>query len=50
VAVNFHTKIKLVTAKNALVVSFLALRVQMQVGEMLQNKSNLALNFQLLKT
>jgi hypothetical protein len=44
VAEKFPTKIKLVIAKNALGVSFLALKVLMQVGEMLQNKSNLALN------
>ena len=48
-AEKFPTKTKPVTAKNALAVSFLALRVLMQVGEMLQNKSNLALNFQLIK-
>ena len=46
-AEKFPTKTKPVIAKNALAASFLALRVLMQVGEMLQNKNNLALNFQL---
>jgi hypothetical protein len=44
VAEKFLTKTKPVIAKNALAVSFLALRVLMQVGEMLQNKNILALN------
>jgi hypothetical protein len=50
VAEKFPTKTKPAIAKNALAVSFLALRVLMQVDEMLQNKSNLALNFQLIQT
>ena len=48
-AEKFPTKTKPVIAKNALAVSFLALRVLMQVDEILQNKNNLALNFQLIK-
>ena len=48
-AEKFPTKTKPVTAKNALAASFLALRVLMQVGEMLQNKNNLTLNFQLIQ-
>jgi hypothetical protein len=42
VAEKFPTKTKPAIAKNALVVLFLALRVLMQVGEMLQNKNNSA--------
>jgi hypothetical protein len=49
VAEKFPTKTELDIAKNALAVSFLAPEVLMQVDEMLQNKSNLALNFQLIK-
>lgn len=45
-----HTKTKPVIAKNALAVSFLALRVLMQVEEIVQNKSNLALYFRLIQT
>lgn len=45
---KFLTKIKPVIVKNALGVSFLALRVLMQVGEMLQNKNNLEPNLQLI--
>jgi hypothetical protein len=44
VAEKSPAKTKLVIAKNALAASFLALRVLMQVSEMLQNKNNLALN------
>ena len=43
---KFPTKTKPVIAKNASGRFILALRVLMQVGEMLQNKNNLALNFQ----
>jgi hypothetical protein len=42
VAEKFPTKTKPATAKNALAALFLALRVLMQVGEMVQNKNNLA--------
>jgi hypothetical protein len=44
VAEKFLTKTKPVIAKNALAASFLALKVQMQASETLQNKNNLALN------
>ncbi len=49
VAEKFPTQTKPVIAKNALAASFLALRVLTLLGEMLQNKNNLALNFQLIK-
>jgi hypothetical protein len=45
---KYPTKTKPAIAKNALDVSFLALRVPMQVGEILQNKNNLAPNLQLI--
>jgi hypothetical protein len=44
VAEKFPTKTKPAIAENASAVSFLALRVLMQAGEILQNKNNLALN------
>ena len=47
-AKKFHIKTKPVIAKNALDVSFLAPRAPMQVGETLQNKSNLGSTFPLL--
>jgi hypothetical protein len=44
VAEKSPTKTKPDIAKNALAASFSALRVLMQVGEILQNKNILALN------
>jgi hypothetical protein len=44
VAEKSPIKTKPVIAKNALDASFLVIRVLMQVGETLQNESNLALN------
>jgi hypothetical protein len=49
VAEKSPTKTKPAIAKNALAASFLAPRAHMQVGEMLQNKNNIELNFQLIK-